>query len=125
MSKTKANIKVMHFKNPNNNYTEKVSDSQSWFWVLLAGPVYWSIKGIWRHVVASLLLIFITFGISHFVYPFYTYKIIENHYNKIGWEKVVVQEEKQKHSIFLSAILWIFITFVSIVFIMLFPYLDN
>ena len=78
----------MKFKNPTNDYTEEVSDGFSWLWCFLFGPIYWAVKGVWRHFVASLILSFVTFGISWFVYPFYTYKIIRNHYNKIGWTEI-------------------------------------
>ena len=78
----------MKFKNPMNDYEETVSSSLSWLWCFLFGPIYWAVKGIWRHAVVHLVLAMITAGISHFVYPFFTYKIIRKHYNKIGWTEI-------------------------------------
>ena len=78
----------MQFKNPSNNYIEKVSSSFSWLWCCLFGPIYWIYKGIWRHAIIHLILVVITAGGVSLIYPFFTYKIIRNHFNKIGWVKV-------------------------------------
>ena len=78
----------MKFKNPMNDFEETVSSGLSWLWCFLFGPIYWAVKGIWRHAVVHLALAIITAGIAHFVYPFFTYKIIKKHYNKIGWIEV-------------------------------------
>ena len=78
----------MLFKNPSNNYVEKVSSKFSWLWCFLLGPIYWIYKGIWRHAIIHFILAIITAGGVSLVYPFFTYKIIRNHFNKIGWVKV-------------------------------------
>ena len=78
----------MKFKNPVNNYLEDVSGSFSWLWVFLLGPIYWAVKGIWRHAVVHLILALVTFGIVHLIYPFFTYAILRKHYNSIGWKEI-------------------------------------
>ena len=78
----------MKFKNPVNDYEETVSSGLSWFWCFLFGPIHWAFKGIWGHSVIYLFLAIITGGIAHFSYPFFTYTIISNHYNKIGWTEI-------------------------------------
>lgn len=78
----------MKFKNPKNNYTENVSSPLSWLWVFLFGPIYWAVQGVWRHAVVHLVLAIITVGIAHLIYPFFTYSILRNHYNKSGWKEV-------------------------------------
>jgi hypothetical protein len=75
----------MLFKNPQNSYIEEASSSLSWLWVLLFGPFYWIVRGIWKHAVLSFLLALFTFGISHLIYPFFTYSILKAHYLKNGW----------------------------------------
>lgn len=78
----------MEFQHPDSDYTEKSASFFSWLWVLLFGPLYWVIRGVWRHAVAHLILVVITAGIAHFVYPFFTYAILEKHYLKQGWTKL-------------------------------------
>lgn len=75
----------MNFEHPDNGHVEKGYGLLSWLWVLLFGPIYWAVKGVWRHVVASILLGFLTFGISHLIYPFFTYSILRKHYLRTGW----------------------------------------
>ena len=81
-------IKTMKFKNKLNNYVETVSGPFSWLWVLLIGPIYWALKGIWRHAVVHLVLALISFGVIHLIYPFFTYTIIKKHYLKLGWTEI-------------------------------------
>ena len=78
----------MKFKNPQNNYIEKVSSPLSWLWVFLIGPIYWAVQGVWRHAIAHLALAIITMSIAHFIYPFFTYSILKKHYLKLGWKEV-------------------------------------
>ena len=78
----------MKFKNVQNNYTENVSSPLSWLWVLLLGPIYWAVQGVWRHAVVHLILAIITFGIAHLIYPFLTYSILRKHYLKLGLKEV-------------------------------------
>ena len=78
----------MKFKNKTNGYIEKVSSPVSWLWVLLFGPIYWVVKGVWRHAVIHFILFLISFGILHLIYPFFTYSILKKHYLKNGWEEI-------------------------------------
>ena len=78
----------MKFKNYKNNFTENASSPLSWLWVFLFGPLYWAVKGIWRHAVVNLTLVIITFGTCQFIYPFFTYSIIRKHFLKQGWKEV-------------------------------------
>ena len=76
----------MEFINPDNGYTETAGGGLSWLWVFLFGPIYWAVKGVWRHAVVHLALALITFGAAHFVYPFFTYSILRKHYLTSGWK---------------------------------------
>ena len=78
----------MKFKNKTNGYIEIVSSPISWLWVLLFGPIYWVVKGVWRHAVIHFILFLISFGILHLIYPFFTYSILKKHYLKNGWEEI-------------------------------------
>ena len=86
----------MQFTNPTNNHTETVYGPISWLWVLLFGPIYWAVKGIWTHAVVHLALALLTFGIVHLIYPFLTYRIIRKHYLKIGWVKTESENNEAK-----------------------------
>ena len=77
------------FKNPDNGHVEKAGGALSWLWCFLFGPIYWAVKGVWRHAVANLAFAFLTVGLCQFVYVFFTYLILRNHYRKIGWQEVV------------------------------------
>lgn len=75
----------MIFVNPSNGYKEQISSPLSWLWVLLLGPVYWGIRGVWRHTTIHILVICLTFGLGHLLYPFFTYKILRTDYLRWGW----------------------------------------
>ena len=77
---------AMYFKNPHNNYVEKVSIP--WLWVLLFGPIYFIVKGIWVHAIASILLALVTYGLSYLVYPFFAAKIVRKYYLRKGWDEI-------------------------------------
>ncbi|GAB0058377.1 hypothetical protein SIID45300_02726 [Candidatus Magnetaquicoccaceae bacterium FCR-1] len=77
----------MKFMNKENEYTEEVS-SLVWLWVLLFGMFYFAVKGVWRHVLISLILSMITLGISWLVYPFFAKGIMRKHYLRMGWVEV-------------------------------------
>lgn len=78
----------MKFKNPSNGYVEIVSGKLSWLWVFLLGPIYWLVKGVWKHALLHIILASITIGVAHLIYPFFTYSILRKHYNSIGWKIV-------------------------------------
>lgn len=76
---------VFCYKHPEHDYSESFGKI-TWIWVLLFGPIFWAVKGVWTHFAAHLLLAIITIGIAHLIYPFFTYKILHNHYRKLGWK---------------------------------------
>jgi len=78
----------MKFKNPENGYVKEIYGNLSWLWVLLIGPIYWAVKGVWRHAVVLFIFAAVTFGVAHLIYPFLTYSILRKHYNKIGWREI-------------------------------------
>jgi hypothetical protein len=78
----------MIFRKPQNGYIEDSSSFLSWLWVLLLGPIYWAVRGVWTHVAVNLALVLITAGLCQLIYPFFTYSILRKHYLKIGWEPV-------------------------------------
>jgi hypothetical protein len=76
----------MKFQHPQNGYVEE--SAAVWLWTFLLGSIYFAVKGVWRHVVASLLLALVTGGISWFVYPFFAETILRNHYLRSGWIEI-------------------------------------
>ena len=68
-------MKFMKFKNRRNDETEIVSTPLSWLWVLLFGPVYWAVRGVWNHAIVHLILAILSVGIFHLLYPLITYSI--------------------------------------------------
>ena len=78
----------MKFKNMENNYIETVSTQYTWLWVLLFGPIYWVFKRIWFHAILHLFLAIVTFGLINFIYPFFSYSIIQKHFQRLGWKKL-------------------------------------
>ena len=70
------------FRNPVNGYEESVGHPG--LWCLLFGSVYFAVKGIWTHAIASLVLACLTAMISWLVYPFFARSIVEKHYRRIG-----------------------------------------
>jgi hypothetical protein len=78
----------MRFENPSNGYIEDSASPLSWLWVILIGPIYWAARGVWTHAVVHFVLALLTFGVAHFIYPFFTYPILESHYRKKGWREV-------------------------------------
>ena len=76
------------FKHPLNEHTEKIS-SMAMIWVLLFGPIYWAVKGVWSHAIIQLVLYFFVIGFFvHFIYPFFARSILRNHYLKNGWKEL-------------------------------------
>lgn len=76
----------MRFENPANGYVEKVALAP--LWCLLFGCVYFAVKAVWTHAVASLLLAFCTAGISWLLYPFFATQIMKTHYLRRGWLEI-------------------------------------
>ena len=84
-NKVEDSQKSNRYKHPLNGYTEEIS-SVAWLWVLLFGPIYWAIKGVWSHVVIHAIFGFFTFGFAHLIYPFFASSILRTHYLKKGWK---------------------------------------
>ncbi len=85
---SKSSTPAPVFENPQNGFREDAYTHISWLWVFLFGPLYWAGRGVWRHVFIHLILALISFGIAHFIYPFFTSQILLNHYQRSGWKLV-------------------------------------
>lgn len=77
----------MKFRNPSNNYEDDVGAAG--LWCFLFGFVYFAVKGVWTHAVASLILAIMTGGISWLLYPFFAKQVVEKNYLRKGWIKVI------------------------------------
>lgn len=73
------------YKNPTNGYTERYYPSNAVICTLLFAPIYFAVKGVWTHAVASLILAILTSGVSNIVYCFFAPSIMQNHYLRKGW----------------------------------------
>ena len=58
------------------------------FCSFLFGWMYYLVKGVYKHAVLAFILAFATVGISLFVYPFFTRRIMHEYYLKTGYEVV-------------------------------------
>jgi len=76
----------MKFRNNANGYIEEVS--LPGLWVFLFGFIYFAVKGVWTHAIASFFLAGFTLGISWLVYPFLASGIMRKHYLTRGWVEV-------------------------------------
>lgn len=74
----------MKFENPANGHIER-TPIFAWLWTLLFGPIYFAIRGVWTHAVASFLLGGLTLGVSWLLYPLLAGGIIRRHYLRKGW----------------------------------------
>ena len=52
------------------------------------GGLYFVVKGVWTHALASLVLSIVTFGLCWFIYPFFAGEIMKKHYLTKGWLEV-------------------------------------
>ncbi|WP_149242981.1 hypothetical protein [Dyadobacter sp. 32] len=76
---------VDKFKNPANNYVETATTPFSFLLCMLFGPLYFLMKGNFKHSLLSLILMVMTAGVSNFIYPFGVYVINKEYYMKRGW----------------------------------------
>lgn len=83
---------INRFTHPLNGYTEEFNPLSAGVATLLFGPFYFAVKGVWTHFIASILLAFVTFGISWLFYPFFTPDILRKHYLRKGWKPVGTEE---------------------------------
>lgn len=49
-------------------------------------------EGVWTHAAASLLLAFLTFGLSWILYPFYARQALQTNYLRKGWIPISPEE---------------------------------
>ena len=49
------------------------------------GDLYFLVKGVWIHAIASFILVFVTFGISWLIYPIWAPILIVRSYQRKGW----------------------------------------
>lgn len=76
------------FRNPQNGYTQSVSQAGAFFGCLAFGVLYFAYKGAWRHALISFAAACCTFGISWFIYPFFAYRCVEHSYLERGWKRL-------------------------------------
>lgn len=86
----------MQFKNPQNDHVETVTTGLSWLWCFLWTPIYYAVKGIWTHAIASLVLAIVigsfTAGIGSWivfiVYAVMNKGIVRAAYLRKGWIEI-------------------------------------
>ncbi len=76
------------FKNPQNGYTQSVSQAGAFFGCLVFGVLYFAYKGAWRHALISFGAAICTLGVSWLIYPFFAYRCVEHSYLERGWKRV-------------------------------------
>jgi len=59
-----------------------------WFWNLIFGPLYWLYKGVYSHFFLEIIVLFLTYGLGWFFYPFFANSILRKYYLRNGWEWV-------------------------------------
>ena len=72
------------YMNPSNNHIEEVS-SFDCLWILLFAPLYFILKGVWRHFL--LWVILSPTLVSWVIYPLFAKSIIHNNYLRMNWKK--------------------------------------
>ena len=83
-----STITIIRFQHPINGHVENPYSGLSWLWVLLFGPFYWAVRGVWRHAILHFVLFVATLGIASLVYAFLTYGILITHYRRSGWRQM-------------------------------------
>lgn len=79
---------VHYFKHPTSGEAIQMTSGFSWLWLLLFGFFYFGYKGMWGQAFIAFGLALVTVGISWWVYPFFTYRIVKRHYRLNGWLEV-------------------------------------
>ncbi len=92
----KKSPRDIYYRNPVNGYEECGVTNLSPVWAFLFGSFYWIFRGVWHHALLSFLLALMTMLISHFIYPFFTHKIMRSHYARQGWIEI---NDFDKHNI--------------------------
>jgi hypothetical protein len=78
------------FKNPQNGYTQSVSEVGAFLGCLVFGVFYFAYKGAWKHALISFGAAVCTLGVSWFIYPFFAYRCVEHSYLERGWKRLGV-----------------------------------
>jgi len=79
------------FKNPSNGYVATGTTPFSFLLCLMFGPLYFLMKGNFKHFLISAILAIMTaklFCISWLLYPFAVYEINREQYLSRGWAAV-------------------------------------
>lgn len=93
---------AVYFKNPANDYVEKVTGSWTWLWALLFGPFYLLYKGAWPYALVYLLIVLTlrdpaVAGFLHLMvticFAFAIYPIVKTSYRRSGWIETTPEHE--------------------------------
>ena len=76
------------FKRKFDSYEEEFSGGWAFFFTLIGGPIYFLTKEVWNHALITVILAFMTGGISWLIYPFFSKGILFKHYKKKGYELI-------------------------------------
>lgn len=76
----------MKFQNPQNGFVDEVK--LEWLWTLIFGGLYLLTQQVILHGLLSLLLSFVTFGLSNIFYAIFAQRLIRKAYLKRGWWEV-------------------------------------
>lgn len=75
------------YKNPHNGYISTITGG-SILCSFLFGWIYFAFKGAWLMAIVNFLLAVVTGGISWFIFPFFTRKILRDYYAQKGWIRI-------------------------------------
>jgi hypothetical protein len=67
-----------------NGYEETGGTSLSWLWCLLFGPLFFLMKGCYRHAILSIIAVPLTGGLSLLIYPWFAAGIVNRTYLRDG-----------------------------------------
>jgi hypothetical protein len=73
------------FLNPANNYRETDGGQLGMLWCLLFGPLYFLVRGNGTWFLLSLILVFVTYGISLLLVPLFAREINRKHLLRKGY----------------------------------------
>lgn len=76
-------VRTLAFQNPQNGHIEEAP--RPGLWSLLFGPLYFAYKGAWAGFLIAFAAGLLTFGISHFVVPFFARALVRHAYLGRGW----------------------------------------
>ena len=76
----------MRFKNKDTGFIEQ--SNYVFLWTLLFGVFYFLVKRVWNHALISCGVALMTAGLSWFIYPFFSKKILRKFYLRNGWIEI-------------------------------------